>query len=369
MDVCSNSEDSMMSPVQEILITGVSIMKIGRHVDQEKEENGSIVKGVLYGCLVDDVLEITNAVPLHNYDDDESFNESLVGTGLDYVHVGFYVASINKESVYTNEFISEQFDYQKKTDNFVFVVYDSEKVSTGTIDVKAYRLSTKFMLLYKENKFSLKDLVDIQLPINEILSPLEVSISNSKFISFGLYELDFQLSQQHQSNNHIGRNYVAIGELDKRYAALIEKEDNTSKLNDNFRNLSSNNESFLSLMPSNFLKETLHKLITEVEEVAKESHTYSNYQKSLQKSIVNRRNRLEKCVEQNRLRHERGERLMTETEILRICQLPSPPPHANLVSHNIQINAYVEQMNNYAKLHIKKLLLSQSLMCGYSSLE
>lgn len=74
---------------------------------------------------------------------------------LDSQAVGWY------QSTYMGSFVNmamidTQFDYQQNIKQSVVIVYDPLRSRRGSLALKAYRLSDKFMELYKEKKFNME---------------------------------------------------------------------------------------------------------------------------------------------------------------------------------------------------------------------
>ena len=79
---------------------------------------------------------------------------------MDHNQVGWY-QSTYMGSYCTHELIQTQFEYQENIgDNAVVVLYDPLRTTHGSFSLKAYRLTDRFMELYRVEKFLLPKCVD-----------------------------------------------------------------------------------------------------------------------------------------------------------------------------------------------------------------
>lgn len=77
-------------------------------------------------------------------------------SGQDANCVGWFV-SANLGNFVNENFIQNQYYYQKElNETTCALVYDTARSSTGTTSIKAYRINSKFMVQYKENKFTME---------------------------------------------------------------------------------------------------------------------------------------------------------------------------------------------------------------------
>ncbi|KAK1895432.1 Eukaryotic translation initiation factor 3 subunit H, partial [Dissostichus eleginoides] len=66
------------SPVNQIQIEGLVVLKIIKHY-QEEGQGSEVVQGVLLGLVVEDRLEITNCFPFPQHtEDDADFDEAYI---------------------------------------------------------------------------------------------------------------------------------------------------------------------------------------------------------------------------------------------------------------------------------------------------
>ncbi|KAF7659551.1 hypothetical protein LDENG_00296780 [Lucifuga dentata] len=73
--VMASSAGTLDSPVKQIQIEGLVVLKIIKHY-QEEGQGSEVVQGVLLGLVVDDRLEITNCFPFPQHtEDDADFDE------------------------------------------------------------------------------------------------------------------------------------------------------------------------------------------------------------------------------------------------------------------------------------------------------
>ncbi|KTG43276.1 hypothetical protein cypCar_00001341 [Cyprinus carpio] len=82
-EVAVSGSSPLDSPVKQIQIDGLVVLKIIKHY-QEEGQGSEVVQGVLLGLVVEDRLEITNCFPFPQHtEDDVDFDEGLVLKVLD----------------------------------------------------------------------------------------------------------------------------------------------------------------------------------------------------------------------------------------------------------------------------------------------
>ncbi|KAG5842698.1 hypothetical protein ANANG_G00180380 [Anguilla anguilla] len=74
------SQNTLDSPVKQIQIEGLVVLKIIKHY-QEEGQGSEVVQGVLLGLVVEDRLEITNCFPFPQHTEDDADFDEGVGDG------------------------------------------------------------------------------------------------------------------------------------------------------------------------------------------------------------------------------------------------------------------------------------------------
>jgi translation initiation factor 3 subunit H len=134
-------------------------LKIAKHSQENMPE---LISGFLVGIDEEDTLYISNAFPIPNgMSGEDSHNYQLnvlkhcESVNFDAYNVGWY------QSTYLGSYINEtlirnQYTYQtnpKTTNKCVALIYDQMKtVRTGSLSIKALRLTDQFIKSYSINK-------------------------------------------------------------------------------------------------------------------------------------------------------------------------------------------------------------------------
>jgi translation initiation factor 3 subunit H len=111
--------------------------------------------------------------------------------------------------------VEAQFNYQQNISNSILLVYDPLKSQNGSIAVKAYRLSDKFMSLYKERKFTRETLAQGKVSVNDIFIELPITIKNNGLTDMVLAELD-------SSEDYTALNFVTDPVMEKNLELLSD---------------------------------------------------------------------------------------------------------------------------------------------------
>lgn len=164
-------------------------MKIIKHCSQTFP---STATGALVGMDVDGSLEITNTFPFpvvevpaeSHFDNSNSNNNNtpnaaaaaprakanaaysaeyirmLREVNTDANNVGWYT-SANMGNFVNMNVIENQFYYQSQmNERTVALVHDVSRSAQGSLSLRAFRLSSKFMTAFKENKFTSEEYVE-----------------------------------------------------------------------------------------------------------------------------------------------------------------------------------------------------------------
>ena len=158
-------------------------MKIIKHCSQTFP---STATGALVGMDVDGSLEITNTfpfpvveVPAESHFDNAAPNPAAAAprakanaaysaeyirmlreVNTDANNVGWYT-SANMGNFVNMNVIENQFYYQSQmNERTVALVHDVSRSAQGSLSLRAFRLSAKFMAAFKENKFTSEEYVE-----------------------------------------------------------------------------------------------------------------------------------------------------------------------------------------------------------------
>lgn len=158
------------------------VMKIMKHCSQTFPTTAT---GSIVGMDVGGTLEITNSfpfpvveVPPESHFDNAAANPAAAAprakantvyqaemirmlreVNVDANNVGWYT-SANMGNFVNMNVIENQFFYQKEmNERTVALVHDVSRSSQGSLSLRAFRLSPKFMTAFKENKFTSEEYV------------------------------------------------------------------------------------------------------------------------------------------------------------------------------------------------------------------
>ncbi|KAL7830503.1 hypothetical protein SRHO_G00316300 [Serrasalmus rhombeus] len=172
------SGNSLDSPVKQIQIEGLVVMKIIKHY-QEEGQGSEVVQGVLLGLVVEDRLEITNCFPFPQHtEDDADFDE------------------------------------------------DPIKTAQGSLSLKAYRLTPKLMEICKEKDFSTEGLKKASVGYENMFEEVPIVIRNSHLINVLLWELE---DKSTVADKHELLNLSSGSHLEKCLQMLMDRVDEMSQ--------------------------------------------------------------------------------------------------------------------------------------------
>jgi len=314
--------------LDEIVLDGLVVLKIIKHCRDNVTE---IVTGQLLGLDVGAKLEVTNCYPFPKLSEEE--DESDVEGGAEYqLEMMRCLREVNVDnntvgwytSTYMSSFISEgtidtQFNYQDKIKKSIALIYDPLKTSNGVLSLKAYRLTTQFMDLFREGSFTKESLAKANLSFNEIWEEIPIRIRNSSLMAAFLTEL----------------------EESGRVESDFEKLD-------------------LSINP--YLEKNLESLSECLDVIAAEQQKFQIYQRNLQRQQTQRTAWLQKRRSDNAQRKVNGEEPLPEDDPANPIFKPIPEPSRleALLTTN-QISSYCTDINHFSGNGFTKLFLNQHL--------
>ncbi len=319
------------APVREVIIDGLAVLKIVKHCNDNLP---TMVAGSLLGLDVDGALEITYSYsfPGAKTEGDaavEGVSEldggeyqiemmrMLRDVNVDNNCVGWY-QSMYLGTMCTNDVVNYQYSYQSSeelSENSIVIMYDPIQSRKGTLVMKAFRLTEKFMEL-KRNK------VNKFIPPADILEEIPLKIKNIGYVSAFLRCLQ---------DSH--RN-----ELDCEFEAL------------SLANGEAHTEKHLDLLSN------------AVDEILNEQQEYQKYASSSSKTRQEHIRWLNKRLQDNAEAREIGnpeESTSLKTSGLR--PLPDAPQRTDHLLMLGQLDRYCQQVNEHVDVSIHKLLLTTQL--------
>lgn len=258
--------------VQEVVLDAVAALKIIQHA---REHVPSSVTGQLLGLDIGGMVEVTDCFPLpirpagsESGDYELDMLTRLREVNTDHNTVGWYLTSFN--GFHINQFlIDTQAQYQSDITNAVVLVYDPLATQQGTLSLRAFRLTARFIRLYREKRLTAQALSEESFTSKDIFQELPIRLRQSP--------------------------------LQKALVLwLADHED----LVDQF-------EAF-DLTNGDFVKKNLEALLYCMSELNREQNAYQAWQKNVARAELQIKQFIEKRKTENIARKAKGEPLLTE---------------------------------------------------------
>lgn len=322
-------DEQVVQPVREVVIDGLAVLKIVKHCNDSLP---TMVAGSLLGLDVEGALEITYsyAFPGQKSDGDADGANELDGAeyqmemmkmlrdvNVDNNCVGWY-QSMYLGTMCTNDVVNYQYSYQSSeelSENSIVIMYDPIQSRRGTLVMKAFRLTEKFMEM-KRNK------VNRFIPPADVLEELPLKIKNIGYVSAFLRCL------QDSHKNELDCQFEAL--------SLAAGESSTEK--------------YLDLIGAS------------VDELLTEQQEYQKYSASSAKIRQEQIRWLNKRIQDNADARENGlpeEPLNLKQSGLR--PLPDAPTRTDHILMLGQLDRYCSQVNEHVDSSVHKLLLTTQL--------
>ncbi|KAJ5766983.1 uncharacterized protein N7511_004599 [Penicillium nucicola] len=341
-----------------VQVEALVVMKIIKHCSQTFPTTAT---GALVGMDVDGTLEITNTfpfpvveVPAESHFDNAAPNPAAAAprakanatysgemirmlreVNTDANNVGWYT-SANMGNFVNMNVIENQFYYQSQmNERTVALVHDVSRSAQGSLSLRAFRLSSKFMAGFKENKFTSEDLQKSNMRHQDIFEELPVKIHNSHLITSFIHQLQCPTTS-------------ASTELPPSLAALESSPFNkTSPLAPNLENMS------LSIDP--FLEKNCDLLLDSIETHNTEVNNYQYYQRVLGREQQKINNWKTKRAQENATRATLNQPLLPEDEWQRLFKLPAEPSRLESMLNTRQVDQYARQVDSFVSSSTGKM--------------
>uniref|UniRef100_A0A5K3EZU2 MPN domain-containing protein n=1 Tax=Mesocestoides corti TaxID=53468 RepID=A0A5K3EZU2_MESCO len=249
--------------VNSVKVTGLVLLKIINHCEEETLLATEHVNGVLLGLAVGDVLEITNCFPLPKVsEDDQSGNEALSAyefemmknlrdLNSDYLSVGYYLGGYG--CPLTRSLLETLFQFQIQISEAVLLTYDPSCATRGQHGLKSYRLSKVISdaMLETEKRIRLMgnsknaeiswecdpSLHGGKTTFTRLLEELPTSVVNSKLARILLKDIVDQSDEQvgdatqvKALNSFSGLHLSMASDLEQQLRSLIQRLDTIYEL-------------------------------------------------------------------------------------------------------------------------------------------
>lgn len=224
-----------------VQLDGLVVLKIIKHC---RESLPTFVAGSLLGLDVESTLEVTNCFPFPSSSDEAGeeiggvdyqmeMMKSLENMNADNNQVGWY-QSTYLGTFCTADLVSTQFDFQESIGpNAVVVTYDPLGTTHGSLPLRAFRLTSKFMKAYKANKFILPESIEgAPVASSGIFEEIPVKVANpplARALLFDLEESTKAISEVDFDRLDLSANPV----LEKKMQFLLEQVDDLSSWSHN----------------------------------------------------------------------------------------------------------------------------------------
>ncbi|KAJ0424677.1 hypothetical protein BJY00DRAFT_276142 [Aspergillus carlsbadensis] len=345
-------------PLTAVKVEALVVMKIIKHCSQTFPTTAT---GSIVGMDVGGTLEITNTfpfpvveVPAESHFDNTAPNPAAAAprakantvyqaemirmlreVNVDANNVGWYT-SANMGNFVNMNVIENQFFYQKEmNERTVALVHDPSRSSQGSLSLRAFRLSPKFMAAFKDNKFTSDELQKSNLRYQDILVELPVEIHNSHLITSFVHQL------QNQSQSAPTEIPASLAGLE---SSVFAKQ---PVLAPNFDNLS------LSIDP--FLEKNCDLLLDSIETHHTETSNFQYYQRSLAREQAKITAWQAKRKAENATRATLKQPALPEDEWQRLFKLPQEPSRLDSMLNSRQVEQYARQVDSFVSATTGKM--------------
>ncbi|KAJ5249040.1 Eukaryotic translation initiation factor 3 subunit H [Penicillium chermesinum] len=348
------------APITAVKVEALVVMKIIKHGSQTFP---TVSTGSLVGMDVDGTLEVTNSFPFpvvetttESHFDNAAPNPAASAprakgnaayqaemirmireVNVDANNVGWYT-SANMGNFVNMNVIENQFYYQKElNERTVALVHDVSRSAQGSLSLRAFRLSAKFVEAFKENKFTSEECLPpppnntigilSNIRYQDIFEELPVEIHNSHLITTFLHQLQ-------------GPSTSGPIELPLSLSALEASPfSKSSILTPNFDNLT------LNIDP--FLEKNCDLLLDSIEAHNTETNNYQYYQRVLGREQQKINNWKQKRAQENATRSALKQPLLPEDEWQRLFKLPAEPSRLESMLNTRQVEQFSRQVDSF----------------------
>jgi translation initiation factor 3 subunit H len=319
------------SPIKEVVIDGLAVLKIVKHCDDNLP---TMVAGSLLGIDVDGVVDVTYAYPYplpkteHRGDgsndtetDDVQYQVDMMkmlgSVNVDNNVVGWY-QSTYLGTICTADVIDFQLGFQCSEElagNSVVIMYDPVQSNKGSISIKAYRLSDRFVNLKMKRR---NDFIKPE----DIFEEIPVRIKNTGHNSAYLRCLQDSHKEELNTNSETLSMAGTEGQVEQHFE-LVGKW---------------------------------------LDDLVNEQYRFQKFAKDNSKSRQDHIRWMEKRLKENAERKENGETLLNDKfsdSGLRV--IPDAPSRGEPLLYINQLDRYCNQINDHVDSSFHKLFVSSSV--------
>jgi len=207
---------------------------------------------------------------------------------------------------------------QESIPKCVCLVFDPLQQSQGKLGMKALRLSTEFMELYKGGEFTLENLTKSGVSWDDVFEQVPVRITNSHLVKAWLRQMP---------ENH-------------SVPQTLRRDENEP-----------------------FLEKNFECMIESIEQLSQESGRFQYHQRALSRQVAQQTTFLQKRKQENELRKRQGLPALGEDDLANnplFKPLPEPPRFESLLISS-QIGNYTNEIVNFCGQSFNNHFLLRSL--------
>ncbi|KAL7304052.1 hypothetical protein TKK_0003516 [Trichogramma kaykai] len=302
---------------------GLVVMKMVKHCHEESSNNMDVAQGALLGLNVNGRLEITNCFPFCKNDelDEEDYQLSMMRrlriVNVDHFHVGWY-QSADVGNFLSLPLLESQYHYQTAIEESVVIIYDTAKSARGFLTLKAYRLTSQAIQMYKDGEFTPEALKNLKVGYENLFVELPIVVKNSPLTNIAMSELDEMVPEEQ------GTKYLDLGT-----ASVLENQ--------------------------------LRCMMDRVDELNQEAIKFNRYQNMVIRQQQDKNRLLQKRAQENAARAAKDEPPLPEEDINKLIRPIPVPLRLNPMITAGQINTYSQHISQFCAQSLAKLYITQSL--------
>eukprot|EP01138_Halocafeteria_seosinensis_P015419 gb/GECG01015736.1/.p1 GENE.gb/GECG01015736.1/~~gb/GECG01015736.1/.p1 ORF type:complete len:392 (+),score=54.86 gb/GECG01015736.1/:1-1176(+) len=334
--------------IDRVYLDGLAVMKIIKHCS---ESLPTFVAGSLLGLDVDNRLEVTHCFPFpssnsssdkDDVDPQMDMLKALRDVNVDNNQVGWY-QSTYLGSYCNKDLIITQYEFQEHLGpNSVAIVYDPVRSSSGTLSIKALRLTDTFMSAYKDKRITVEDAAKVPLTSGTIFEEIPVRIHNPALLQALMADLESKEKSKEIS-----------GAVNYATTSLSSREVGKSILNTDVDRLD------LSATP--FLEKNLQFLSDQIEDLAGAQTANTSHERDIMHQKAQQEDFIAARQELNKQRHQEGLPPLPLEDPNEPCFRPlqeSGHQRLEVLLMSAQVSNYCSQINQFAGQSFGKLFLA-----------
>ncbi|PVU86704.1 hypothetical protein BB560_006459 [Smittium megazygosporum] len=300
-----------------VTIDPIVALKIIKHA---RENFPRQVSGQLFGLSLNGAVEISNCFHSPAYLDDneeEKFQIEMINfmqeVNMESSIIGWYTSS-RISNFFQKSVVESQLSYQDSpTSSAITLLYDPERSEQGTLSLRAFRLSDKFLELKNKNNITTLDLIASEISYKDIFTELPLSIKNSSLTSVLVKEMqsgrinchdcsvsgtsDQVLQKKAQAllenSYYSGRNYLKSKSIDinNGLSSVAEEINSSANVGNNISMpngsqtdfLDLPNNDLLSLQPLSSLEKSMEQMIYAIDDYIQDANTWMYWKRGVAK--------------------------------------------------------------------------------------